>query len=164
MAAEQRLTQADRANLVAYLDGELSENESRVIAAKLTQSVSARREVECLEKTWELLEYLPRPHAREDFTARTLTQVQVMEGREGQIAQVAGKAAQHALRLSVRAGVAVLTLALGYIATRWIWPDPTDRLVRDLPLAEHLKEYQDVGGSFEFVKGLDESPAFNDMN
>ncbi len=67
---QQRLTPAERSNLVAYLDGELNEAESRAIATKLTKSATARREIEGLEKTWELLELLPRPKASEDFTAR----------------------------------------------------------------------------------------------
>ena len=73
---QQRLTPAERADLVAYLDGELDDAQSRAIATKLTHSTTARREIEALEKTWELLEYLPRAQAPEDFTARTLTEVQ----------------------------------------------------------------------------------------
>jgi anti-sigma factor RsiW len=165
MAAEQqRLTSAERANLVAHLDGELTEDESHAIASKLTQSVSARREVESLEKTWELLDYLPRPKAPDDFTAKTLTQVQSLEGKGDQMVEVAGKAARHLVRALVCAAVALLTLGIGYISTRWVWPDRTARLARDLSVAEHLKEYQEVGGSFEFLKGLDEMPSFNDMN
>ena len=70
------MTPAERADLVAYLDGELDDAQSRAIATKLTHSTTARREIEALEKTWELLEYLPRAQAPEDFTARTLTEVQ----------------------------------------------------------------------------------------
>ena len=35
---EQRLSPEERANLAAYIDGELSESESRVIATKLSLS------------------------------------------------------------------------------------------------------------------------------
>src|SRR4051812_10346344 len=72
---QQRLTPNERADLVAYLDGELGDAEARAIATKLAHSATARREVESLEKTWELLEYLPRPGASDDFIARTLTEV-----------------------------------------------------------------------------------------
>ena len=60
----QRLSPAERDNLVAYLDGELPDGESRRIATKLTSSPTARREVEALERTWQLLDHLPRPQAR----------------------------------------------------------------------------------------------------
>jgi anti-sigma factor RsiW len=157
MGTEQRLSQAERANLVAYLDGELNEAESRALATKLTQSVSARREVEALEKTWELLDHLSRPQASPELTARTLSQAAQVVDRDGQLVAVAGLAARHFGRILVCLGVAATMLGLGYAATRWVWPDRTARLVRDLSVAEHLDEYRDVG-SFEFLKQLDESP------
>ena len=54
---------------------------------------------------------------------------------------------------------ALLALGLGYAATRWAWPDPTARLSRDLPIAEHLDEYRDVG-SMQFLEELADSPEF----
>ena len=39
---EQRLSPEERANLTAYIDGELTENEERVIATKLSLSKTAR--------------------------------------------------------------------------------------------------------------------------
>ena len=50
-----------RANLVAYIDGELPDATSRVLSTKLTHSATARQEVEILKKTWELLGHLPLP-------------------------------------------------------------------------------------------------------
>jgi hypothetical protein len=50
-------------------------------------------------------------------------------------------------------------LGIGYAATRWVWPDQTARLVRDLTLAEHLDEYLEVG-SFEFLSQLADSKEF----
>ncbi|MBX6316007.1 MAG: hypothetical protein IRY99_24305 [Isosphaeraceae bacterium] len=159
MAPEQRLTMAERANLVAYLDGELSEDEARAIATKLTQSPTARREVEVLEKTWELLDYLPRPEASPELMTRTLTQVALQAARGDQLAAVAGQAARRLLQAAVCLLTALGCLGVGYAATRWLWPDPTARLVRDLPLAEHLEEYREVG-SFEFLQLLDNDPNF----
>jgi anti-sigma factor RsiW len=154
---QQRLTTAERENLVAYLDGELKDVEARALATKLTQSVSARREVEALERAWELLDYLPRPKAPEDFASRTLTQISQLAARDGKMVGLAGRAARRAARLLVCLAVATMTLVLGYVLTRWVWPDRTARLVRDLPLAEHLDEYRDVG-SFEFLQQLDQAP------
>lgn len=79
----QRLTPAVRHNLLAYLDGGLGEGEVRVIATKLTLSATARREVEALQKTWELLKYLPRPKVSGAFTARTLIEVQQPAAADG---------------------------------------------------------------------------------
>jgi len=41
----------------------LAEPEARAIATKLTQSLTARKELEALEKTWELLEFLRELYA-----------------------------------------------------------------------------------------------------
>lgn len=160
MAAEtQRLTDIERANLVAYLDGELTEPERRALSTKITQSVTARREIETLQRTWDLLDYLPRPEASEDFATRTLT-IALDPGTRGEkVSAIAGRAKVLLARVAVLLGVATATLATGYAAARWIWPDPSSRLVRDLPIAEHLDEYREVG-SFDFLRLLENSPAF----
>ena len=158
---QQRLSPAERANLVAYLDGELGEHESRAIATKLTQSVTARREIEMLQKTWELLEHLPRPRASEAFTQRTLTEVD----RLATVGDGLATAASRTLRRAIAVGLCLLAslacFGVGLALTRWVWPDPTSRLVRDLSIAEHLDEYRDVG-TLEFLERLDRTPEFDD--
>lgn len=156
MAAEnQRLGVAERANLVAYLDGELNDAEARAVATKLTQSVSARREVEALERTWELLEFLPRPQATDQLVTRTLS-IASLDGTRGErLGAAAGRAMGVALAALALLATAGLTLAAGYAAARWAWPDPSARLARDLPLAEHLDEYRAVG-TLDFLKELDD--------
>jgi hypothetical protein len=64
-----RLTPDERADLVAYVDGELPEGHAQTIATKLTKSATARREVEMLQKTWEMLDYLALPQATEHFSS-----------------------------------------------------------------------------------------------
>jgi anti-sigma factor RsiW len=157
---QQRLTPNERANLVAYLDGELAEAESRAIATKLAHSATARREVEALEKTWDLLEYLPRPKPSEEFTARTLTEVQRADLEGGQFHSKLWQTTRRALRGAVWTLAGLLAFGIGYAAMQWAWPNPTERLTRDLPIAEHLDEYRDVG-TFEFLKELAGSPEFN---
>ena len=65
-----RLSPDERADLVAYVDGELADARSRVITTKLTMSATARREVEMLRKTWELLDHLPLPEVPEEFASK----------------------------------------------------------------------------------------------
>ena len=74
-----RLTPDERADLVAYVDGELPEAHSRLISTKLTQSATARREVEMLQKTWEMLDHLPRPQATEHFSEKTISHIRRLE-------------------------------------------------------------------------------------
>jgi len=163
MALEkQRLLPAERANLVAYLDGELNEAESRAIATKLSLSVSARRELEALEKTWELLDHLPRPQAPPDFASRTLSNAKQLALCGNRLFSVADLAARRLVRVLVLLLSSLLTIGLAYAVARWVWPDPSARLVRQLSLAEHLDEYVDIG-SFAFLKDLDDSPEFSDQ-
>jgi len=162
MASDQlRLTTIERANLVAYLDGELTEAESGSLAAKLTSSISARREVEALEKTWELLDHLPRPQAPPEFTERTLSQAQAAASLDDRLVDVAGKTARRVLRAAAVIVAVSSAIGFSYAATRWLWPDPSARLARDLTVAEHLDEFREVG-TFEFLKSLDDEPAFNE--
>lgn len=154
-----RLSPDERADLVAYIDGELPEAHTRVISTKLTQSATARREVEILRKTWELLDFLPRPQAPPEFSERTVSHIRRLElqGRSWE-PLVASWSAQGA-KLVVYLIVAAASVGIGYWLTGWVWPDPNLRVARELTLAEHLDEYLEVG-SFELLSQLAESPEF----
>lgn len=160
MASEaQRLTAGERANLVAYLDGELTELESRALAAKVALSPTIRHEVTALEQTWSLLDELPRPQATEEFTARTVSLAITQPAVEDQLANLADRTVRHVVRIAAM-GIAALAVLLGArFATAWIWPDRTAQLAAELPLAENWRAYQEVG-SLEFLRALDESPQF----
>ncbi len=160
MAQEQlRLSPVERANLVAYLDGELNEVESRAIATKLSLSPTARKEVDALEQTWELLEQLPRIKAPENFTEKTLTEVRQIEEAGGRLESVFMTNLTRFLGASAWVVAAALAFGLGYVVTQYLWPNPTARLARDLSVAEHLDEYRDVG-DFDFLKQLASTPEF----
>jgi anti-sigma factor RsiW len=157
---QQRLTPAERFNLVAYLDGELNDAEARAIATKLTKSATARREVEALEKTWELLDHLPRPQVSAEFTARTLTEVQQLSVADDRFESVVKQTTQNALRSVLWVVASCLAVGVGYALTQWVWPNPTARVARDLTIAEHLDEYRDVG-TFDYLEELAHSPEFS---
>ncbi len=74
-----RLTPDERADLVAYIDGELPDASRGALSTKLTQSATARREVELLKKTWELLGHLPFPEVDPQFAERTITEIRQLE-------------------------------------------------------------------------------------
>jgi len=61
--------------LVAYLDGELSEEQARQMEQRLAADPDLRRRAWLLKKTYDLLDYLPLPEASPDFTTRTLEKV-----------------------------------------------------------------------------------------
>src|SRR6516225_7738351 len=146
-----RLTPDERADLVAYLDGELPEAHTRLISSKLTQSATARREVEILQKTWELLDHLPRPQAPPEFSERTVSHIRRLEVEGKAWEPLVASWSARGVRVVVYLIAVGVSLGLGFALTRWVWPEPGERLVRELTLAEHLDEYLETG-SFEFAQ------------
>lgn len=157
---QQRLTSEERVNLVAYLDDELNEAEKRAISTKLTQSLTARRELDALQKTWELLDYLPRPQASVDFTARTLVGVQEHHEKGDKLVLAVSSSLRKVMASAILVAASALLFLLGHVLVAWVWPNPSARLARDLSIAERLDEYRDVQ-RFEFLDLLDKSPEFN---
>ena len=156
---QQRLSPTERSNLVAYLDGELGEHESHAIATKLVQSVTARRELEVLEKTWALLDHLPRPKASEHLTERTLDRIQTVSQKEGQRVHSAFSLLKKGLGAIFVVGLCGAFFLFGVGIVQYAVPNPTARLTSELSIAEHLDEYQSVE-SFAFLKQLEGSQPF----
>lgn len=148
----------DRSDLVAYLDGELSDAEARAIAERVSRSPAARLEVEALRGAWDLLDLLPSARASTDLGSRTLSAVRRVA--EPEVAP-SRRTVPRPLRIATCAAALILMVGLGFVAGRWAWPDRTSRLVKQLSLAEHLDEYRDVG-SVEFLQALDRSPEFGE--
>lgn len=163
MADHLRLTADERADLVAFLDGELAEDRVRILEEKLTRSLSGRREIESLRSTWDLLDLLPRPLADEAFTERTITLASERPSGDDRLVGAARTIFRRCASLSVVVAVLTLCALVGYAATRWIWPDRTARLARDLTIAERLDDYQAVG-YFDFLRRLDESTLFKEAS
>lgn len=155
-----RLTPDERADLVAYIDGELPDATARALSTKLTQSATARREVELLKKTWELLGHLSFPEVDPRFAERTMTEIRRIELKSPAWESSVRSVSSWAVQVATYTLLAVLGVGAGYAATRWIWPDPSGQLTRDLSLAEHLDEYLEVG-SFEFLNQLADAPEFS---
>ena len=155
-----RLTPDERANLVAYIDGELPDAISRVLSTKLTQSATARQEVEILKKTWELLGHLPFPTLDAQFSERTITEIRRIELKSPAWESSVKSLSSWAVQIVAYLVLGALAVGLGYAGTRWLWPDPSGRLARELSLAEHWEEYLEVG-SFESLKELAEMPEFS---
>jgi anti-sigma factor RsiW len=154
-----RLTPDERADLIAYIDGELPDASARALSTKLTQSATARREVELLKKTWELLGHLPFPEVDPQFAERTITEIRQGELKSPPWESTVRSLSSWSMQVAAYVVLAAAGLGAGYAATRWLWPDPSARLARDLSLAEHLDEYLEVG-TFDFLSQLVDAPEF----
>src|SRR5205807_3086423 len=65
-------SEKERADLVAYLDGELEGDAARALEQKLALDPAARAEADDLKRTWDLLDFLPKSEPSPNFTHRTL--------------------------------------------------------------------------------------------
>lgn len=156
-----------RENLIAYLDGELDEAETRRIEETLARDARARREVELLTRTWELLDELPRPSASPDFVRKTLTHATLGEAVTVPSANGSGsglgwkQALSRNARAVLAAGGIALAAAAGFALTYTPESPASKALLDDLPVIENLSLYREVG-DVAFLKELQASGLFNE--
>lgn len=150
MPQASRLTSEQRSNLVAYLDGELPESDAQAIETVLATSPVARHELEALGQTWTLLDVLPHETASADFTTKTMARLpgQAVERRVS-----LSRLVPAALTVFGWIAVIVSAVAIGFgLGRKWL-PREDTPYTQNLPLLEHLNEYQNVG-SLDYLERL----------
>lgn len=149
------LDEREQENLSAYLDGELGRQEARAVEAKLSGNAEVRGEAETLRRTWELLDFLPRPEPSPDFTSRTLERLTVAPSRTS--SAVVAKDRGRWLRRAGWAAAVLMAAAAGYAGTtaalRPAAVDPDEQLVRDLHLIQNVRGYE-AAGDVDFLRKL----------
>lgn len=154
MAKIQRLTAAQRDDLVAYLDGELEEPVAAEIERTLAESNIARNEVEMLSRTWDLLDLLPRQSVTADFTRKTMTLA--LESNKAPL-----PISQRPWFKPVRRGIVAVAwcvvlvglAGIGYSFTRYRLPNESHLLLDNLTVIEQLEDLRELH-SEEFLKTL----------
>jgi anti-sigma factor RsiW len=172
MAKLPPLSDEDRENLVAYLDGELDTKAARALEARLNLDAEARAEADALRRTWEMLDYLPRPEATGTFSSRTLERVS-----SAQVKIVSAQTGSHpwpdwAIGVGWAAAL-LLAGALGFVGVSWLSEnksaivpvtrriDEDQLLVRDLRLIENKRLYE-LADDINFLRELDDPDLFGD--
>lgn len=162
------MNEEEIADLVAYLDGEADEKTVREVEEKLGRDASIRAEADALQRTWDLLDYLPKPEPATDFTHRTLERVSALRPR-----------IPPPRRWRWRSGAAIVgwaaALLLAITSSYWLAKKPTmsDRgavveqaeidqlLARDRRLVENYRTYEHVD-DVEFLWALSDPDLFGD--
>lgn len=153
----KRVSVEDRDNFVAYLDGELSPDEIKKLEGILADSPVARKDVEMLVRTYELLDLLPRPQVTTEFTQRTMATVKLADVKPDLTQSWWYKRAHLFVVTAAGAGLLVVSGLLGYASTnRWA-PSNEELLLRDLPIIQNIDEYRQVG-QHEFLERLEGQP------
>jgi anti-sigma factor RsiW len=168
------LTDDDRSELIAYLDGELAGDAQRRVENRLITDASVRAEADSLKRAWELLDYLPRPEPSTDFTERTLDRVSALKVPAAGKPPIARPAPvpRHRGRLLAWgsfAAAAAFAFGAGYAVTPGPRPitaadvDPaTDVLMAKEPgVIENLPLYL-AAENLDYLLALDQSELFAD--
>lgn len=157
-----RLTSEQRSNFVAYLDGELSEQETHEIEQMLAHSQVARHELDALAKTWEILDALPRVKLGSEFTEKTMASVAIKEPvvRSGVLDAVYERFKVGVLVTGWVIGLGAAA-AGGYLLTSQVIADPTRQMVQDYELLKDLDRYEEIG-STEFLEQLRADSIWNE--
>lgn len=140
--------------LVAYLDEELEPEHRARVEHRLAADARYRDKLKHMQKSWDMLDVLARSEPDEGFTRTTVAMV-ALKAKEATDVQ---KESTQRLGLLFRLAVAVGTLGCGLIAYSvgsWLLSAPDRQLVRDLPVIEHLDEYNHAE-SVAFLRSLEE--------
>ncbi len=173
MAKLPSLSDQERENLVAYLDGELDAQSAQLVETKLNLDPAIRAEAEALRRSWEMLDYLPRPEPTAAFTSRTLERA---SGSGVQTAAVKGRRLRWPAYAFGAGWAAALLIAgtAGFAAVKWLVPsqraavvqarEPVDLdqlLIRDLRVIDNKRLYE-LADDISFLRALDDPEMFGD--
>ncbi|MGL6094172.1 MAG: anti-sigma factor family protein, partial [Fimbriiglobus sp.] len=157
---------SDDADLIAYLDGELDGQAARDVEARMALDPAARSDAEAYRKTFDLLDFLPKPEPSPDFASRTLTKLKLpadpaTPSRSGSV--VAGPPRTRGRIAVAWVAVAVSALGIGYAAHAGLRPPtaaaPGPLPLSDLSVIERLPLYAGVD-DLEFLRSLDAPDLF----
>ena len=176
MPEPQPLSDADRADLTAYLDGELAGEERRRVEARLATDPQLRSEADSLKRAWELLDALPRPAPSNEFTTRTLDRVSALRVATPSTSKTEALPApkrpwlrRSYLAPAAWAAVAAVALGIGYAITPGprpvtaaaMNPDTDPLMKREPSVIENLSLYL-AAENLDFLLALDQSDLFAD--
>lgn len=161
------LSEEERADLVAYLDGELDEEATQVLEAKLNLDPRLRAEVEAMRQTWGLLDYLPKSEPSPSFTHRTLEKLALSKPSGGSRVSLGVQRRAWWPRLAVAAAV-LMAAGAGWGLGEYLGgPAPDDGAAADAPMIQHLRvaekwRYYENAEDLDFVRQLAQPDLFGD--
>ena len=153
---------------------ELDERAAEAMATKLSLDAKLRAKAEAYQRTWDILDVLPRPEPSSSFTTRTLSHaIPVPSGQ--QIVPPSSLTLQTmpafpTPRPSVGFWIASIAIVVaagtgGYFAHRAWAPAPkvvaADPPLEDYPLMKNLRLYRNVD-DMDYLKRLDSPEMFGD--
>jgi hypothetical protein len=138
--------------IVAYLDGELSPEESARVEQRLAADESYRQQLQSIERAWLALDQLPQEYVDDRFSRTTMEMAVKAAATEVLERTMALPIVQRRRRLST-ALAACAAIALGFLVFRLAWQPPDRLLLTDLPVIDNVDVYTQLE-SPEFLRSL----------
>jgi anti-sigma factor RsiW len=159
MSHASPLNERERADLVAFLDGELKGDAARRIESRIAHDPAVREEADAMRRAWELLDFLPVPEPSVQFTHHTLSRVSPAT----MIRSQPDRPGHRRLIAVGWAAAILLAMVAGYGTTRIKTPRELGEqdLVRDLRVIENKRLY-DAAEDLDFVRDLDVPELFGE--
>ncbi|WP_428307126.1 anti-sigma factor family protein [Lacipirellula sp.] len=126
--------------IVAYLDGELSPEESARVEQRLASDESYRRQLQGIEQAWTALDALPQEYVDDRFSRTTMELAVKAAATEVLERTMALPVVQRRRRLSSILA-AVAAAALAFLVFRLAWQSADRALLADLPLVDNVDVY-----------------------
>lgn len=149
--------EGDDDQLVAYLDGELSPQESDAVERQLADNPALRRRLQELQQAWDALDRLPQSSTAGTFTRSTIELVTREAARE-----IRRNRRTRPDVWAQRFAAALLAIACawgGFQLMRWYQTAESRQLARDLRVIENMDFYRSID-SLEFLQQLEQSGLF----
>jgi len=141
--------------IVAYLDGELSAEESAQVEQQLAADEQFRQQLQGAERAWAALDQLPMAIMGDEFSGTTMELV-VDAARQDVEAKTIALPIQRRKRGTTTAVLAAMAVLLGALVFRVGWQNPNRRLIADLPVIQYVdiySQFRDV----DFLQALHSS-------
>jgi anti-sigma factor RsiW len=146
--------------LVAYLDGELDADASKRVERQLAENADYRRELQQLQRAWDMLDELPRVEVGDSFTRTTVEIVALSAAQE--LTQTQGRTLRRERLIWAVAGAGLAVAALAsYLALSAYFARRNTQLVRDLLVIENI-DLDEVADSVEFLHQLRDADVFDE--
>ena len=147
----------DQETLVAYLDGELNEGAAIEVELRLASDIAFRRQLQELEKTWDMLDALPEVEPTESFTRSTMEMVISNATREAQ--RRSRKFWTLPIQVFVLTAIPAMCFFGAYYFLQWRNEAPLRDLVEQFPLLQNYELYESVV-TVDFAEMLEQEGLF----
>ena len=126
--------------IVAYLDGELSPQESAQVERRLASDETYRQKLQSLQRAWAALDELPAATVDDKFSQTTMEMV-VESARSDVEQQTQALPMQRRKQRLSTMLLATTAILLGALCFRLLWENPNRALVADLPVIQYIDIY-----------------------